>query len=375
MSNTGEPRIALVHDELTRRGGAEVVFEEMAALFPEADIYTLYAGRPVLRVNGRLKTVATTFLQSWPAWFRRHPSRILPLLPHAAEQIDLSGYDLVISSSSGFAKAIVTRAAVPHVCYCHTPTRYLWDNAHEAIGAKSQWRWLKAGVLHYLRLTDYAAAQRVDVFIANSRWTAERINTYYRRPSRVIYPPVDTAFYTPAPASEPRGYFLCAGRLTESKHFEQAIQACEKLKLKLVIAGRGRKRREWGHLAGPQTTFAGRVDNVTLRRLYRGARALLQPGEEDFGMAAVEALACGTPVIALGRGGALETVRHGETGWLYRQPTVEALAEAIRQFLLRENRWRPEAAQRQAMQFSRQRFAAAMRQVVQETMNAKVPHF
>lgn len=358
MSNAGdlgEYRIALVHDELTRRGGAERVYEEMVRLLPHADLYALYAGRPQATINSRHYAIRTTFLQRLPKWFRRHPRRVLPLLPYAAEQIDLSDYDLVISSSSSFAKGVVTRATVPHVCYCHTPTRYVWDARHLALSRAGMLAKLPGmAVLHWLRLTDYAAAQRVDVWLVNSQWTRERIATYYRRPSRVIYPPIETSFFTPT--NTPRSFFLCVGRLTAAKHFEQAINVCEKLHLPLVVVGEGSEMTKLHRSAGRYTKFVGRIDRERLRGYYRGARALLQPAEEDFGMAAAEALACGTPVIAHERGGASEIVRSRETGILYPQRTVEALAEAIREFLVLEDTLQPELCQQSVMKFSTYRF-------------------
>lgn len=359
MSTQGEPRIAFIHDELTRRGGAESVFEELVDAYPKSDIYALYAGKPVVRVNDKLKPVNTTFLQKFPLWFRRHPSRLLPLLPYAAEQIDLSAYDLVISSASGFAKSVITRANVPHICYCHTPTRYLWDNAHEIVRQrKYMTRGLSHALLHLLRLADYAAAQRVDHFIANSEWTKQRIEAYYRRPSTVIHPPVDVSFFTPGKQQGNKSDrpFVCVGRLTPSKKFEQAIAVCEKLNLPLIIIGRGQHLKYLQKVAGKHTTFIGYADRSKLRDYLRNARALLQPGEEDFGIAAVEAQACGTPVIAYGRGGSRETVRQGETGLLYKLQTVESLAEAIRTFIATENRFRSEIMQHHSFRFSRERF-------------------
>lgn len=385
MSKSGDLskyRIAIVHDELTRRGGAERVFETIVSLLPHADVYTLYAGHPHMTLNGRGYDIKTTFLQRLPVWWRRHPRRVLPLLPYAAEQIDLAQYDLVVSSSSGFAKGIVTRANVPHVCYCHTPTRYVWDARHTVLTQAGFLRKLPGmALLHWLRLTDYAAAQRVDYWLANSRWTAERIATYYRRESKILYPPIDTAFFTPAYAKastyakttvDKSGgkYFLCVGRLSSAKNYDQAITVCEKLNLLLVIVGEGIERPKLRRAAHKHVTFVGRVTKEQLREYYRHARALLQPAEEDFGMASVEALACGTPVIAYDRGGVAEIVRHNETGILYQPGTVEALAEAIRQFLLLEGTFRVEACQHDAMQFSQERFAteflAALQSVVAE---------
>lgn len=328
-------KIALVHDELTRRGGAEIVLEELLRMFPQAHVYALYAGKPRIAVDGRVYEVRTSFLQNFPIWFRRHPRRLLPFLPHAAEQFDFSDYDVVMSSASGFAKAIVTRSTVPHISYCHTPTRYLWDSTHQVLARASRFRKVTSSLLfHYLRLSDFTAAQRVDRFLANSEYTQERIYTYYRRKSTVIYPPIDTAFYTPGKQGRsPKEYFLLVGRLTPTKNFDQAIRVCEKMKIPLIVVGTGHDRRRLQALAQGYTTFVGRISREKLREYYRGARALVQPGPEDFGMASAEALACGTPVIAYNYGGVREIVQPYTTGFLYHEPHEEALAEAIRQSL------------------------------------------
>lgn len=362
--STGEPRLALVHDELTRRGGAERVFEELVCLYPRADIYALYTGRPLIEVEGKRHHVHTTFLQRAPVYFRRHPRRLLPLLPYAAEQLDLSAYDLVITSASAFAKAVVTRANVPHLCYCHTPTRYLWDSAHDVTASLPRLlRWPGKAVLHYLRLVDYSAAQRVEVFIANSEYTRERIATYYRRESTVVYPPIDSTYFTPLYGS-PRRHFLVVSRLTPTKHIEQAIEACEKTQVPLVVTGTGPDLTRLKRVAGRHTTFTGYVPRDRVRALLRQARALLQPGVEDFGMATAEALACGTPIIAYARGGVAEVVSPLTTGYLYPHQTVEALAEALRQFMELEYRLDPATIQRQALRFTTRQFHDGIRERV-----------
>lgn len=360
MSQQGDMRVALVHDELTRRGGAEAVFERLAHIFPQADLYSLYTGRPFMQVDGTLRPVRTSFLQRVPLWFRRHPSRLLPLLPYAAEQFDLAGYAIVVSSASAFAKGVVTRVNVPHICYCHTPTRYLWDTAHETLRARARLLRAPGAVLqHWLRLSDFAAAARVDFFLANSRYTQRRIQQYYRRESTVIHPPIDTAYFTPG--SGGRGaHFLCVGRLTAHKHFDQAVRVCEKLGLPLVTVGVGTAETRLRRLAGRHVTFAGQVPPDRLRELMRRARALLQPGVEDFGMAAAEALACGTPVIAVGRGGVLDVVRHGETGVLYSEPREEALAEALRRLLMEGLTFPRERLQQSVLHFAATRFDRAI---------------
>lgn len=372
----GELKIAIVHDELTRRGGAEVVLEEMIRTFPEAEIFSLYSSSPQITVDGKPRHVKTTFLQHLPMWFRRHPSRLLPLLPFAAEQLDLSGYDVVISSSSAFAKAVVTRARIPHVCYCHTPTRYLWERRSRD-GKLSVKEVIAQPLMHYLRLVDFAAAQRVDKFIANSDWTKQRISSVYRKKSSVVYPPIDTSFFTPPPREQDqsrpdtfknKSYFLCVGRITPSKKFDQAIEVFEKLEIPLVIAGTGYESGRLKRMSGKFTKFTGRVTQEELRLHYWMARAVIQPGVEDFGMVAAEAIACGTPVVAFGDGGIREIVRHGENGILYRQQTVESLAEAVRKFLSKKQYWHKGTLQQSVFKFSKETFRAELRREVEDAI-------
>lgn len=352
-----KPKIALVHDELVRRGGAERVLEELTRIYPQADVYALYAGNiPRMTVDGNIYNIHTSFLQKLPAWFRKHPRRMLPLLPQAAEQFDLSGYDLVISSVSGFAKGVITRSSVPHVCYCHTPTRYLWDSTLAGLKNHPKSRFFLRFLFHYLRMIDFTAAQRPDAYIANSEYTKSRIQTYYRRTSSVVYPPIDTNFFTPRLTAFARGkfpnYFLCVGRLSREKRFDHAIAVAEKLGLHLRIVGIGDDEKRLRKLAGRHTELLGRQSSEQLRELYRGARALIQPGIEDFGMASGEALACGTPVIAYGKGGILEIVQNGVQGILYQDSLPESLAEAVRQFLRIEKAFYPGNLQKRAMQFT-----------------------
>jgi len=366
MYYEGDLRIALVHDELTRRGGAEVVFEELIRLFPQAHLYTLYAGSARIEVDDRRIGVRTSFLQRMPLWFRRHPARLLPLLPQAAEQFDLSDYDLVISSSSGFSKAVVTRVNTEHWCYCHTPTRYLWDATHQVTRGRRWLGWLARLVFHYLRLTDYAAAQRVDRFIANSKYTERRVRSYYQRESQIIHPPIDTIWFTPSAKENKwqlhhdKRFWLCVGRLSPSKQFDQAVKVMTKLDLPLVVIGTGAGERQLKKVAGRKVKFVERAAKEELRRYYRQARALIQPGREDFGMATAESLACGTPVIAYGQGGVSEIVEDGLTGVLYEDQSEEALAEAIRRFLMIEKKWQIEQLQSSVLKFNKRRWQEEM---------------
>lgn len=372
MINLRDKNVAIVHDEFTRRGGAEIVVEELIRLMPQAMIFGLYAGTPLIAVDGQTRPIHCSFLQKLPLWFRRHPSHLLPLLPHAVEQFDLAEFDLVISSASGLCKGVITRVDVPHLSYCHAPTRYLWDSTHEAI--RMAWpgtKWLARLVFHYLRIVDFAAAQRVDQFIANSKYTQQRIANYYGRTSEVIYPPIDTAFFTPSSEenkyqlNRSSRYFLCVGRCNASKKFDQVIRVMDKLNYPLIIIGRGREQKRWRQLAGSKTRFINQVNRAGLRKYYREARALVQPSIEDFGMATAESLACGTPVIALGEGGAAEIVKPGETGVLYEDQSEEALAEAVREFNQIEKKFNRGRLQNSVLHLSRQNWRRRMTEAIQ----------
>lgn len=318
-------RVALVHDWLTGMRGGEKVLEELAGLFPAAPIYTLFhfAGS----VSDRLEShsIHTSFLQRWPGIARRY-RLFLPLFPSAIEDFDLQSYDLIISTSHCVAKGIIPGPHSLHLCYCHTPMRYAWDQEHTYFpnrrGLAARLRNL---ALCALRTWDQATSSRVDHFIANSRFVARRIQRYYGRAATVIPPPVDVDFFAtedadPVAAGSGAGYALMVSALAPYKRVDLAIKACRELDLELRIVGTGPERRRLAREAGPRVRFLDRVDPVTLRRLYRGARVFLQPGIEDFGIAAVEALAGGAPVVALKRGGVLDIVEDGVHGVLYDDP-------------------------------------------------------
>lgn len=360
-------KVALVHDELVRRGGAELVLEELVRMYPNADIYSLYAGNiPKMTVDGKTYDIDTSSLQTWPIWFRQHPGRMLPFLPQAVEQFDLSAYDIVISSSSGFAKGIITRSNVPHLCYCHTPTRYLWDASHVITKRPAFYQFPLKFLIHYLRMIDFTFAQRPDAYIANSQYTKNKITTYYRKDSTVVYPPIDITYFTPH--AQKKEYFLCVGRLTREKKFDHAISVAEKLGVQLIITGTGSDRKRLEKLAGKNTTFLGAISKEQLRDMYRGARGLIQPGIEDFGMTAAEALACGTPVIAYGEGGVREIVKDGLHGVLYAEQLPETLAEALRTFIRKEKTFDAGRLQKQAMQFSVDRFREGVAKQVEHLL-------
>jgi glycosyltransferase involved in cell wall biosynthesis len=329
-------RPALVHDWLTGMRGGEKVLEAIASLVPGAPIYTLFHFPGSVSPALESHPVVTSFLQRAPG-LRRHYRRYLPLFPAAIEDFDLGAHDLVISTSHCVAKGAIPAPGALHVCYCHTPMRYAWDQERayfpERRGPVARLRGL---ALSGLRAWDAASAARVDAFVANSRFVAARIARFYGRTAAVVNPPVDVEFFTPAPAGTdsgggpPRGWVVMVTALAPYKRVEVAIEACERLGLELRVVGTGPERRRLERLAGPGTRLLGRVEGDELRELYRGAICLLQPGVEDFGIAPVEALACGTPVVALGRGGVLDVVEDGLHGVLIREEgDAGALATAI----------------------------------------------
>lgn len=321
-------RVALVHDWLVTMGGAERVLEEIAQLFPDAPIYTGIVDRERLSPVLQQRTIIPSFVQSFPRatrWYNRY----LPLLMYAMEQFDLSSYDVVISSSSAVAKGVVTRAHTVHVSYIHSPMRYAWDLYHEyrSREATGLTKHLMGPVFHYMRLWDRLSSDRVDVMVANSSLVRRRIQKHYRRDAEVIFPPVAVDRFKVS--TTPGSYYLVWSRLVAYKRFDLAIQAANALKIPLVVAGDGPERARLERLAGPTVRFVGRVHDDEIERLIDGAKALLFPGEEDFGIVPVEMQAAGRPVIAFSQGGVLDTVIPHETGYFFDEQRVESLVEAI----------------------------------------------
>jgi glycosyltransferase involved in cell wall biosynthesis len=359
-------RVALVHDWLTGMRGGEKVLEELCALFPDAPIYTLFHFPGSVSQAIERHPIHTSFLQRAPG-IRRHYRSYLPLFPSAIEDFDLAGqgFDLVVSSSHCVAKGVLPPPGAFHLCYCHTPMRYAWDQEHAYFprrrGLVAR---LRALALSALRTWDAASASRVDLFVANSSFVAERIRRYYGRPAEVAHPPVDVTFFTPGPAhpahpaniEETQGeYALMVSALAPYKRLELGIAACRRLGLPLAIVGEGPEREQLARLAGPETRFLGRVGPERLRDLYRGALCLLQPGVEDFGIASVEALACGTPVAAVRQGGVLDVVEDGVHGALYpEEEGVDGLTAAIDK--TRRIRSNQAHLRQRAERFSAQRF-------------------
>jgi glycosyltransferase involved in cell wall biosynthesis len=352
-------KVAIIHYWLVGMRGGEKVLEALCEIFPQADIFTHVYVPDAVSDTIRRHRVTTTFINSLP-WAPRLYKRYLPLMPLALEQLDLRGYDLVVSSEAGPAKGVIPPASALHLCYCHSPMRYLWNMFHEyRATTRGLTRIAMVPLTHYLRLWDSVSACRVDRFVANSATVAARIRRYYGRDAGVVWPPVDTAAFAPAPAAEQGDYFLMVGELVPYKRPELAVEACNRLRQKLVVIGGGEMLDRIRRLAGPTVSVLGPRPFTELRHHYARCRALVFPGEEDFGIVPVEAMASGRPVIAYGRGGATETVLPGLSGALFNEQSVDALVTALEGFEAGE--FDPERIVAHADNFSRRRFMSAMR--------------
>jgi len=323
-------RVALVHDWLTGMRGGEKVLEVFCRMFPDADLLTLVHTPGSVSPVIERRRVRPSFVQRLPrpSRFYRH---YLPLFPAAIEGFSLDEVDLVVSTSHCAAKSVVPTPRAVHVCYCHSPMRYAWDQFDAYFGPDRLGRAgtaLARPVMGWLARWDRATANRVDQFVANSRFVAERIARYYNRRALVLHPPVDTRFFTPGIAP-PESFFLVVSALVPYKRVDVAIAAANRLRVPLTIVGTGPDLARLQSTAGPTVRFLGAVDAETLRDLYRRAQALVMPAEEDFGIAPVESMACGRPVVALNRGGATETVDQGITGWLVDAATADDFAAGM----------------------------------------------
>ncbi|GAB4110895.1 MAG: glycosyltransferase [Roseiflexaceae bacterium] len=359
-------RVAIIHDYLNQYGGAERVLEALHELYPTAPVYTSIYDPEAMPAAMRTWDIRTSWMQRLPGWKRLFRA-YFPLYPSAFESFDLSGYDLILSSSSAYAKGIIPGPHARHLCYCHTPMRFAWRTdgyvAREGIGGVA--RAAMTIVLTYIRLWDVINSQRVDAFVANSQEVAARIRRYYGRSADVIPPPVDLPPYQAAPAGE---YYLAGGRLIPYKRVDLAVRACTALKLPLKIFGEGRDRAALEAIAGPTVEFLGWVDEQRRRELFANCRAFLFPGEEDFGITPLEAMAAGRPVIAYAAGGALDTVIDGQTGRFFSEPSAAALAAAIA--ASRSDQYDPLMIRQYAEGYSRERFHAQMRAAIERMLGA-----
>ena len=367
--SSSNARVAVIHEWFDGYAGSERCVEQFLELYPTADVHALVdflddRHRHIL--HGR--KVECSFIQRLP-WARKKFRSYLPFMPLAIEQFDVSKYDIVISSSHAVAKGVVTRGDQLHISYVHTPIRYAWDMQHEYLregGLQKGLRGMAARlILHYLRMWDRAAADRVDVFVANSRFVAQRIQKTYRRPAHVIYPPVDVEKFKFQPNKE--DYYVTASRMVPYKKIDVIVEAFKHLpQRKLIVIGDGPDSEKIRAIATPNVEFAGFLSELELNETIGKARAFVFAAEEDFGIAPVEAQACGTPVIAFGRGGARESVLEGETGLFFPEQTALSIAQAIDQFEEQRATFVPEIIRQHAELFSEARFRQEFSQLVDE---------
>lgn len=359
-------KCAIVHYWLLGMRGGEKVVEALCKLLPSADIFTLFYDPDATSHLIRSHRIYPSVLNS----FQRFHRHMLPLMPIALESLDLRGYDLIISSESGPAKGVIAPSRARHICYCHSPMRYLWDlypdYLHDWTRSTTR-RALLACVSNYLRVWDFASAARVDHFVANSRNVQRRIYRAYRRNSEVVHPPVGVESFYHKPAED---YYLAVSALVEYKRINDAVSFCTLSGRRLKVVGLGPEYKRLKAIAGPTVEFCGRVSEFELRDLYARCRGVLMPGEEDFGIVPVEALASGKPVVALGRGGVLESVPTGlpRCGFLYDEPGPGPLASAIQELERNEADISPIALRYAAQRFSEERFLVEMSEQIDRVM-------
>jgi glycosyltransferase involved in cell wall biosynthesis len=357
------PRVALVHDFLLDVRGAERVFMALCDMYPDADLFTAVYDEEGTEGRFSHRRVHTSFLQKTNPTARTFRA-LLPLYPYAIEALDLRGYDLVVSSSSAWAHGVIPEDHAVHVCYCHNPFRYAWNERDATLAGRSiMTRAALSVVFQRWRQWDWIAAQRVDTYVANSETTERRIARYFNREADVVYPPVETARFGVAPVGDT---YVMLSELMPHKRIDLAIHAFNRLRLPLIVIGNGPDARRLRRIAGPTVRFAGRVSDQRAAELLAGARALVVTATEEFGIAAVEAQAAGRPVIALAEGGVRETVIEGETGIFYDSNSVEALTEAVASF--DPMGIDPAACIANAARFDVARFQMAMRRVIDEQL-------
>ncbi len=368
-------KVALVHDYLTQFGGAEQVLKALCEIFPEAPIYTLIYDEQRTHYVFKNTKIISSFIQNLP--FSRRHHRFYPwLMPIAIESFDLSKYDLVVSDSASFAKGIITRPQTLHICYCHTPLRYIWTDSQRANLDFKNFPFASLIIpyfQHYLRLWDFAAAQRVDYFIANSKNVSQRIKKYYRRDSEIIYPPVRVLeIQNKLKKIEKKEkpfqdkYFLIVSRLLPYKSVDIAIKAFKALPQEnLIVVGGGAQLNYLKKIAPKNVFFVGEIPFEKIAPYYAFAKALIFPQEEDFGMAAVEALACGLPVIGYNRGGIKEIIKDNESGILYDEQNEKSLFQAIKKFLDKKVKFNKEKLMKEAQQFDEGIFKEKIKNFIQ----------
>jgi len=360
-------KVALVHDYLLNYGGAERVLFALQKIYPEAKIYTLLYDKKLSKYFPEEK-VKTSSLDNLPKFIKKHHKFLLPFFPMAIESIDLSGYDVVISSSSVFAKGIVTRPETTHICYCHSPSRFLWDYNERYLNDEGFNKFLMPFIkfiIHRVRIWDRSSAERVDFWIANSKTTKRRIQKYYKKNPEVIYPPVETL---PCEDNKPkeRDYFLVVSRLSPYKKIDVIIKAFNSLKLPLVIVGGGRDKNRLRKMAEKNIHFTGFISDGELGSYIKNCKAFVMAQEEDFGLAPLEVMRFKKPVLAYKRGGACEWMLEGKTGDFFEEQTEESLKAGIKKMLKNMENYNGEDIKKHSEEFSFEKFKSKIKDFVKE---------
>ncbi len=368
-------KTALVHDWLVTYAGSERCLESFVNLYPDSDIFTLinFLNAEEKKVIINNKETTTSFIQKLP-WAKNNHRNYLPLFPYAIEQFDLSNYDLILSSSHAVAKGVLTNANQLHICYCHTPIRYAWDLTHQYLNESNLTKGIKGfivkSILHYIRLWDISSVNRVDYFIANSNYIAKRIKKVYNRDAEVIYPPVDTEKFKCE--SNKENYYLTASRFVPYKKIDLIVESFTKMPdKKLIVIGDGPDSQKIKSRAGKNIEFLGYQTGKTLESYLQKAKAFVFAAEEDFGIMVIEALSCGTPVIALNKGGTAETIIDLQNGIHFENQSIEDIIEAVKKFENNEDKFDSMAISGSAKKYDRKSFE----QKIQNFIDKKVKEF
>ncbi len=358
-------KVALIHDFLVKMGGAERVLKALADIYPDAPIYTLLYDETVCGKTFPAKRVKTSYLQKAPKFLRKRQKYLFPLMPRAIESFDLAGYDLVISSSNAFAHGVLTGSKAKHICYCHSPMRYAWDYAHEYIKEQNAGpvkKYVIEKLMENVRMWDRVASDRVDIYIANSRHVKRRIKKYYRKNAEVLYPPVETRHFTPNKVHQ--DYFLIVSALTPFKKIDLAVQLFNKIDKQLIVIGSGAQYEYLKSIAGPTVHILGFKEDKVVHEYMENCRGFIITNEEDFGIAPVEAMCCGKPVLAYGKGGVLETVIPGETGEFFYEQTIESMEDGLGRLIVNEPKYNAEKIHNHARLYAHKNFADGFEKIV-----------
>jgi glycosyltransferase involved in cell wall biosynthesis len=375
MLNKKDLKIAIVHDFLVEFGGAERVLNVLCEMFPEAPIYTILAEKENFPAWLKDRKIETSFLQRWPKFLLRRKKWLLPFLPIAPETFNLREFDLIISSSGAWSKGVVTRLDTIHISYLHSPMRFAWDMHDEYLRGQKRGKMVNLFtrlVLNYIRLWDFVATDRPEYLIANSQYTKGRIKKYYRREAIVIYPPVHIATQSVSGRSDEetgRKYFLVVSRLSAYKNIDVIIEAFNKLELPLVIVGKGEQEKYLKSIAKKNIQFLGFQPDENLPKIYAGARAFVFSNVDDFGIAPVEAMLCGVPVLGIRRGGIEEIIQEGKTGEFFDAATPEVIADGVRRLRENEHGYDREMIRARAREFGEERFKKELKEFIESKIS------